>query len=539
MEMIEILLVDDESYVTESLALTIPWVEIGVEAVYQATSALEALEIMERQQIDILVTDIRMPEQTGLQLIEQAQERWPNIRAILLTGYSDFEYAKKALRLKAVDYLLKPVNDEQFITCITGQVELLRDEWKRVEETHQQMYSRKGEHSLLQRQFMHDILLGRTYNEQAFSAKLEQYEVKLEYGQSAILLTAQLAGRFIDMDRDSAQLIEYAVGNIAEEIFPSSYRIWHSSSPHECVVIVITLPEDADRKLYDRGYVQQICHVFQQQVSKHLDGGLSIVISDWFTFPTTISQIYREALTALYRIQLHEPELVLLDAVANNLQPMNSALEELYKPPTFIHLLESAQWQSAKQKLDGLFQSDIMQNQTRESIYEAFIAISNGIIYVAHKKGLDIRKIDPHGLNLLFDRGLISSAMNLKTWSYDLIDTLQLHFSESDSYQKKHIIKQVQELVNRELGIDTSVKTIADRVFLHPVYLSKLYKSETGESLGDFIIRMRMEKAVYMLKSTNKKIYEITTELGYQNPQYFSKIFRKYYGCTPNEFRDQ
>jgi len=120
-----------------------------------------------------------------------------------------------------------------------------------------------------------------------------------------------------------------------------------------------------------------------------------------------------------------------------------------------------------------------------------------------------------------------------------MLDLLSIQYDESDSYHKKHIIKQVQELVSKELGVDTSVKTIADRVYLHPVYLSKLYKQETGESLGDYIIRIRMEKAVYMLKHTNKKIYEITTELGYQNPQYFSKVFRRYYGCTPNEYRDQ
>src|SRR5690606_6262479 len=85
--MIEILLVDDESYVTESLAMTIPWQELGVSKVYQAASPNEALAIMEQQAIDIMVTDIRMPEMSGLQLIETVRERWPNIRYMLLTGH--------------------------------------------------------------------------------------------------------------------------------------------------------------------------------------------------------------------------------------------------------------------------------------------------------------------------------------------------------------------------------------------------------------------------------------------------------------------
>jgi two-component system response regulator YesN len=120
-----------------------------------------------------------------------------------------------------------------------------------------------------------------------------------------------------------------------------------------------------------------------------------------------------------------------------------------------------------------------------------------------------------------------------------MLEKLERELSESDRNQRSRIVGRVQELVMNDIGQETSVKTIADKVFLHPVYLSKIYKMETGESLGDYIIRIRMEKAQYLLRSTNKKIYEITTELGYQNPQYFSKMFRKYYGMTPNEYRDQ
>lgn len=122
--MIEILLVDDEPYVTESLARTIPWDEIGVKQVHQAASGAEALEILEQQDIDIMVTDISMPGMSGLQLIETVSERWPDIRSILLTGFSDFQYAKKAIQLQAFDYILKPVSDEEFINSISERLSL-------------------------------------------------------------------------------------------------------------------------------------------------------------------------------------------------------------------------------------------------------------------------------------------------------------------------------------------------------------------------------------------------------------------------------
>lgn len=150
-----------------------------------------------------------------------------------------------------------------------------------------------------------------------------------------------------------------------------------------------------------------------------------------------------------------------------------------------------------------------------------------------------LNEIDHSAMDFTLDQSMIHSLDKLRNWAMRMLEKLKTELSAGDQHTKSYIIKQVREIVSSDLGPETSVKTIADRVYLHPVYLSKIYKAETGESLGDYIIRMRMERALYLLKHTNKKIYEVTSELGYQNPQYFSKMFKKYYGLTPNEFRDQ
>jgi len=120
-----------------------------------------------------------------------------------------------------------------------------------------------------------------------------------------------------------------------------------------------------------------------------------------------------------------------------------------------------------------------------------------------------------------------------------MMDRLREELAESDRDERRAVIRKVRKLVAERMGPELSVKTVADQVYMHPVYLSKVFKAETGESLGDYIFRMRMERAAHLLRDTNKKIYEISSELGYQNPQHFSKMFRKHYGVTPNEFREQ
>lgn len=537
--MIEVLLVDDEAYVTESLAKTMPWQELGVQCVYQASSPAAALAILEEQAVDIMVTDIRMPEMDGLQLIEQVKERWPHVRSLLLTGYSDFEYAKKAIQLKAVDYLLKPVNDDAFIQSLSNNIEALKEEWEKADRYHQLVYAMKSDYTVLRQNMMQELLLGRRMSEAALAEKLEQYEIKVRSGDSALLLAVQLGKAFAGMDHHSVSLMEYAIGNIAEELFGPPYRVWHGKAPHDCLAILVSAPAGADPSAFRKERIRALCRQFQEKVNSFLKGDIAIVISEWFTLPHGLAGIYRGALAAVYRLNREDATLLFMEDLPAHSHSAGKAIEELYKPPTLIHLLESGQWHTAKARIGALFRGAGGTALTREELYETFLSIANGVLYVAHKQGLDMNRIDPDGMNMLFDRSLIGSEEKLKRWADGVLGKLEEEMTESDSYNKRHIIKQVQEMVTGELGAETSVKTIADKVYLHPVYLSKIYKSETGESLGDYIIRMRMERAVYMLKSTNKKIYEITTELGYQNPQYFSKIFKKYYGVTPGEFRDQ
>jgi two-component system, response regulator YesN len=537
--MIEVLLVDDESYVTESLAATIPWRELGVARVYQAASPVEALALLEEQAIDILVTDIRMPEMNGLELIGLVKERWPHVRSLLLTGYSDFEYAKKAIQLKAVNYLLKPVNDEAFIRCLVSNIEELKEEWEKADQYHRLMYTIKTDRSVLRQNLMQELLLGRQMSLPVLREKLMHYEIKVEAEDSALLMLVQLGRSFTGMDSRSIALMEYAVGNIAEEVFGPSYRIWHSKAPHDCLAIVASVPEGGDHSLFRKENIARRSLDFQEMVSSYLKGDIAIVVSEWFTMPEQLGMIYRTSLAAFYRLD-RGGALVFTEELPPRSSGGGKGIEELYKPPTLIHSLESGQWEAARGKIaQALHREKGEEALTREELHEAFLSISNAFLYLLHKQGMAMQDVDPEGFNMLLDRSLIGSTDKLKAWCDEILDRLEALLAESETTSKRHMIKRVQELVTGNLGEDTSVKSIADKVFLHPVYLTKLYKNETGESLGDYIMRMRMERAVEMLKSSHKKIYEITTELGYQNPQYFSKIFKKHYGMTPQEYREK
>ncbi|KAF6569554.1 response regulator [Paenibacillus polymyxa] len=541
--MVQILLVDDESYVTESLAATIPWETLGIERVHQAASALAAVDVLEAYDIEILVTDIRMPGMTGLELIVEVNERWPHIRCLLLTGYADFEYAKKALQLKAFDYILKPVDDEEFIKCVSAAMDSLKEEWEAFDKVHQLQYSRRNDFGVLRTHLMHDLLLGRDLSVPKIESKMSEYEIKLRTGHPASMLLIQLGKHFSDMDYHSVSLIEYAIGNIAEEVFAPDFQVWHCKAPHDCLIVLIegnwnSFPE---RSVDEQNrFLSAAIEAFRKNVSNYLKGEIYVALTGWFKFPEELPKLYQTAIRSLYWNH-QEGTDALLFIEEQTEQPHSSvkSLEGLYMHPTLTHLLESRQWDEAEAKVSRVFGKMEEVGYTREHLYELFISVTSAFMYTAHKQGRFITQMDQVGFDPLHAQKMVHSFPHLKEWIFSMMNKLKSEWSASEQSAKSYVVKQVQELISQDKGQELSVKTIADQVYLHPVYLSKIYKAETGEGLGDYIIRMRMERALYLLKYSNKKIYEITTELGYQNPQYFSKMFKKHYGMTPHEFRDQ
>jgi len=538
--MIELLLVDDEPYIIDGLNATIPWDTLGISEVYAASSGPEALRLLEERPVDILVTDIRMPEMDGLELIERVNERWPNVRCLLLTGYSDFEYAKRAIRLKAFDYILKPVNDEEFMRSVASAVDSLRDEWAEAERVHRMRYRLNADRSVLSGDLIRGLALGRPWPRRQIEERLREYGIPLEAGGMALLMLVTFGRSFAGYDARSLDLIGYAVGNIAEEVFAPALRIWHGKAPHDGVMLLAAPKggEAGEAGLPVREKLEPLAREFHRQVRHYLKGDISTIVSPWFVFPDELAGAYRAALAELFRHRGDAGGQILFREEEPHDSAAVATLECLYRPPTLIQLLESRNWQAAADKIGEVFDALERMPATREHLYEAFLSIASAFLYLAHKHGLLLHQIGGPGLDPLLDPPLLLAADKVRAWAFDTLDSLRRQLTESERDIKSRIVRQVREMVMAEPG-EITVRSIAERVYLHPVYLSKLFKSETGESLGDYIIRVKMERARWLLQHTNRKIYEITAELGYQNPQYFSKMFKKHFGMTPLEYRER
>ncbi|WP_040952483.1 response regulator [Gorillibacterium massiliense] len=546
--MYQLLIVDDQMFLADDLASMIPWAQHEISVVHKAYTAYDALEIIEANAIDILITDIRMPGMSGLELLGELHKRNRNIKCILLSGYADFEYAKVALKQNAVDYLLKPAEDDEIIASVKKAIAELKREGEEFRSLQRLQFSLRTNMPTLREHLLLELLRSRSLTSNMLEEKLEMFHLPFTIGSPYCMLLIRLDETFSHFDSKSVSLYEYAICNIAEEIFSESYHLWYCKDSHDYLVLLLTpkisSDESGDTRLADleslqnqRKTMEHLTTQLQHNVKNYLRGTISALLSPAAIFPEKLDELYDSSLST-FRLRIGGEEELLM-TVSDDIHPGSAkSLSALYAPPTLLHLLEAGQWNAAKEKLDTIFDELRAEAfETQEHILETYFVIAGAMSYIIHKSGKWMSGfMDSENERHLYDNGF-KSAQQLKEWSFRLLDQLRQDTESQVKDTRNVVIKQVHEFVSANLS-QASLQNIASHVHLNPSYLSKVYKVETGEGISDYLFRMKMERAAYLLKETSDKIYEIAEKLGYMKTSYFIKLFKENFNLTPQEYRD-
>lgn len=534
--MFQLLIVDDEAHVVERFMSTVDWKLIGVEQVYGAYSGQEALAILERMTIDIVVTDIQMPGMTGLQLAAEIQRRWAKTKCILLSGYSDFQYAKEAILHRIENYLLKPITERDLTEAVKRVLDKLKAEWEEVVSKQRMAYALKENLPLLRGHFLHDLLLGRRMDEQKLRDKMELLELPDLVGELFTIMAVRLD--YMKVDARSLSLMEYAIGNMVEELFGGRLHIWNTKDAHDYLIFIMSNKRESGEK-ENTVWIEKNAAMLQSAVNNYLKGKISILVSRWGTFPNDVSNLYERSVASFRRKIGNVQELFMrLDDVSQPSQVQT--LQSLYEPPVLVHLLEAARWEEAERKLASVMaELNGRFAHSQEHLLQAYCTIASAFTFIAHKNGQSLAALIGEEYDKLTKGVPFRTVQQLSEWSANVLKRIREDTVRETQHSRQTLINEIHSFIESHISSDVTLQTIADHVYLHPVYVSKIYKLETGFNLSDYIHRIRMEKAEYMLKNSGDKMYEIAAALGYQRPHSFNHAFKKQFGMTPQEFRDR
>jgi len=546
--MFRILIVDDHEHLVASLVKSIPWDELGFDQVHQAYSGTEALVLLDTYPIDIVITDIRMPGMSGLELIQRIRQKWKRIKCVLFSGYADFEYAQQAIQYHTDDYILKPADDAEIVACLRRLTEAIRTEWEDISSNQRTLYTLRENFPKLRDGLLNELLQGRSFSEQALSQQLDAFEIPFAVGDEVTLMLVRMDDSFYSYNDRDFHLREYAIGNIAEEIFRDEFELWACKDPHDYLLFLIKRKRNLreggsgeETRAADRPHrLEREASELQNSVQTFLNGKVSILLSANGTFPGAVPQLYQSSLRVVrQRFGNQDEFLISADSFDDNPQVDFSA--GLYDSPSLIQLLEAGRWEAIDVKLRTVFEemTQLDRPTHQEHLMEVCMTVSGALIYISHKNGKPLESVIGDDWGFLFQPNPFRNVDQLRQWAWRVLGKMQADMQSEQNETVAYLVRRAQQYVEDHLTGDTSLQTVADHVRVHPVYLSRVYKSETGEGLSGYILRLKMEKAEKMLLDGSQKIHEIAEQLGYANPPYFIKVFKKHSGLTPKDFREQ
>jgi len=505
---VKLMIVDDEVIIRSGLAQVIKWKEMGIELLEPANSAEEALERMELEKPDILLTDIRMSGMTGLQLAEEARRMLPRLEVIILSGYDDFAYTQQAIRQQVSDYLLKKSKPEEIIKTVL-KVKRKLEYGRQLEDRNYQ--ERRQERN---RRKVSWIVYGErkdTCAEWLPASPDDHWQV---------LLVEPSGWGTTPQDHS---LLLFAVGNAVKELLPSM-RFEYDNR----MVLVVPAAQDNQARIQRSARFKQLERMLKWLLI--VAGGLAE------SKPEHLHDSYQTALAAIAYRALVNTDVWEYADIAGRKGGKTILTQEEEKALSVIMLqndpLALQRW--VRKYADELLAEEESTPQTIQAAMQS-VALAghrwlDRVLDAAGCKEKGERDLPPYQ----FDIGKFEQE-SLYQYLFDMMKYVHRRLDENKLSHVQRAIIFIEERVGREL----SLIQVAEYVHLHPNHLSELFKKETGVKFVDYVTRTRMQRASELLATTPAKVSEIASAVGYEDMKYFSGMFKKFTGFSPNEYRAQ
>jgi two-component system, response regulator YesN len=528
------MIVDDEPSVVDSLALTIPWDEYGITWVHQAYSIQEALQIGAEHMIDILITDIQMPEMDGFELNKKMKTFSPRLKTIIISGYDDFSFAQKAIRQQTIDYLLKPVNIKLLMKTVGKVIRDIETELKEIHSVQQIKHTLETSMPILKSQLLIEMLKNEPMDFIQLEKRLSVIDDSFHLDDLFTMIVIRLEDGFPGYDLQSMPLIEFAVKNIAEEVFHNQFEIWSCITDEGNIVFLIKSNKREDLKL-----VSSYAKKLEKYVQTFLKGSISICFSKIGVFPFDIRNSYQTLIHSLKQNRgKNESKFITEESLPSETKIENRI--NLNEAPTISTLLDTGDWEGAIAKIAHVLGVNDLKNEaSQDYLFRVLLHLSSSFSTLAAVGDKPLDDQLGEEFHLFMRKRSLITKQRVFTWAERWVTNFKNQRSTHVENAQTNIVTRVRTYIHENLSEDMSLQTIANKVNLHPVYLSKIYKNVTNETIGDYIYQLRMKRADFLLRHTKLKVTDVGNELGFFSQSHFIKVFKKHFGCTPQKYRDQ
>lgn len=525
MRLYSVLLVDDEEDAFQVIMRKISWEELGFSIAGYAGNGIEALEMAEKVQPDVVMTDIRMPYMDGLSLSRKLKELYPNIKIIIFSGFDEFEYAREAIRIEVEAYVLKPIHSgelRKIFENIKADIDRERDEKQNIDKL-QKYYLESL--PVLRENFYTLLIEGRIPTEK-MEQYFKEYQVQMN-GPYFVVTVLHMRGLTGEME---PYLIAVSVKKLAEEHVSEKWNCKIFSYLGE-VIIITQLSEKREVTDYT-DYMDRFCKMARRVCSTEVTAGIGRVCDEIKDLPLS----YKGAVDAVsYRVILGNTRAINIAEV----NPKNG--DEAREERTVRQIFKMIKT-GDRTSLGRAVSECVKRLFGRETSLQKYRLLIMEIITEIFRFGSD----NQLKLEQIFgeDEDVYSAVMGmesvdaLKKWLTDVSAKMQEMILTDRNDTTKSFVRRAIEYVKEHYSEqELSVEVVCKALGVSTSYFSTVFKKETGKTFVKYLTEFRMEKAADLLLTKEEKTYMIAQKVGYSDPNYFSYVFKRQYGVPPSKYR--
>lgn len=513
-----ILVVDDLISVVNGIIKGIDWSRLGVLGVYKAHNAYEAKVLLNNLKIDILLTDIEMPGESGLELVAWVRQQNMDMECIFLSSHADFDYARRALQMGSFEYVLLPCPYEEIAAVIHGAMEKLRG---RREQDKLYHYGKTVADDAWLEKVLFRSSLEPDKNAEAIRRLCELG--KLDNDVSGYLCMMDIVSQDIHLEQWDGQLLEFTLDNVIQELMAPMHQ--------HIFLLQLTLKSYIFFCFDKDGYMPET-HIFSRQlalVRETMLSSLRIQVEILYEVCQCLHQLPEVYMSLDARMK---NTLTVGNAQDGELQPLNikgdeNRWMEYYETGYVCNLSKDVAHYLNTLQEKGTDSRDMRMGLHMDLVqlmYKYLDKNTDSVMCIFETKDEFLR----------YTRAYESTSELI--WMAERITEYILRRTSVKNLPQDPV-KMVEEYVHSHIGQDIKRSDLADCVHLNIDYLSRIFKREKGMTLNDYIVMEKLNTARNLLRTTRLPVSLIATKVGYSNFSYFSKLYKKSFGITPAEER--
>lgn len=540
--MIKVFLVEDEMLIRQSVKNSIQWEKEGYEFVGEAGDGELALPMILKEKPDIVITDIRMPFMDGLELSKLIRQELPEVKIIILSGYDEFDYAKEAIKIGVVEYLLKPISSAKLLETLKEVSSTIRQE--KEEKDLREIYRQEMQEiiEIKKIKFFGELVSGNMSLADAVNEG-KKYEMNLSAGVYQIILFKFLnqgsSEKEVEILLRGYEEIEVAMSELSfVSRFQRSINGW---------AFLLTADDEIEMEVRKNQVISELKKIVSQYQEIEYFGGIGMPVCRLRELKNSFAdadKAYSGRFTYESNQIITSDEIKMAGNVDfetdsfEDLEQIHQAVEKFLNNGTLeeVHSFVGA-------CLQGIPEESFHSLMVRQYIMmDIYVAVMSFCEKLQNENGSapEGRQLEENGEELKRVIGTAESVKDIEIYVEHLIEKAIEIRNEVSGRRYSDIMEMAQNLIKEKyMTEDISLNSVAGHVGMSPSYFSTIFSREMDQTFVEYLTQVRMEKAKELLVCSSMKTSEVGYEVGYKDPHYFSFIFKKTQGCSPKEYRSK